>query len=93
MENSDKKKKNGDEGIRWLTRPMYNCMVISLAILCGVGDRNLDHQIAVPILHAFLWIPLAIIVVANIIRFFELFKKARKIMAEPKTVDEIPTEE
>lgn len=85
MENSEKKK-NKDEGIGWLTRPLYNVMLLSLVVLFTLQERATSYD---DVFHMLLFFTFAIIIIANVWGFFDLIKRIRK----PKEKEEIETEE
>ena len=89
MQNSDKKK-NQDEGIGWLTRPLYNIMLLSLTVLFVMKENESNYH---DIFHVLLFLSFGIIVLANVWNVFDFFKNFKKREKENKVEDEIAEEE
>ena len=90
MENSNKKKFK-DEGIGWLTRPLYNIMLLCLVVLFTIQERNNNNY--KDIFHVLMFISFGIIVIANVWNIFDFFKNFKKREKETEAGDEIADEE
>jgi hypothetical protein len=86
MENSQKKK-NEDDGIGWLTRPLYNIMLLSLVVLFTMQERNGGNYN--DIFHILMFLSFAVIIILNVWNVFSFFRKFKN----PKLENEIESEE
>jgi len=85
MANSEKKK-NNDDGIGWLTRPFYNIMLLSLAVLYLMKEHENNYN---DIFHILIFISFGIIVIANVWNVIDFFRRSKN----PKEENKIEVEE
>ncbi len=88
MENSEKKKKV-DDGIGWLTRPLYNIMLLSLVVLFTLQERGTNYS---DIFHVFLFLCFGLIVLANVWNVFDFFRKPKNPREENNSASQTDDE-